>query len=133
MFISQFHSCCFKRLAVILTLLAGCSDNGDRPDMAPVQGTVTLDGKPLEGAMISFKPNEGQPSYSRTDSSGHYELNYLIDTKGAKIGSHKVKITTATEENPDEIVPDRFNRKTELTREVESGKNEFNFELDSKS
>jgi hypothetical protein len=120
-------------LVLSMMLSVGCSSSGDRPDLAPVQGMITLDGKPLEGAMISFKPNEGQPSYSRTDSSGHYELNYLRDAKGAKIGSHKVRITTASEENPEELVPKRYNRKTELTKEVESGGNEFNFELVSKT
>ena len=121
------------RFAVILLiLLAGCSGSKDRPDLGKVRGTVTLDGNPLAGSIISFKPNEGQPSSARTDSEGNYELYYLRDIRGAKIGLHKVRITTATEENPRERIPVRYNRKSELTREVQSGKNEFDFELVSK-
>ena len=114
---------------VVLALLGGCTRNGDRPDLGQVQGTVTLDGEPLKGAVIAFRPREGQPSSARTDSNGNYELHYLRDIRGAKVGFHKVKITTATEENPQERVPVRYNRKSNLTKNVQPRKNRFDFKL----
>ncbi len=46
------------------------------------------------------------------------------------IGTHKVIISTASEESP-EGLPEKYNWKSTLTREVEPGKNTLNFELSS--
>ena len=40
----------------MLALLAGCGGNSNLPKLMPVTGTVTLDGKPLSGVMLSFVP-----------------------------------------------------------------------------
>ncbi|MDA7994250.1 MAG: carboxypeptidase-like regulatory domain-containing protein, partial [Pirellulales bacterium] len=56
---------------------SGCSNNpANYPEVADVVGTVTLDGKPLEGASITFAPQSGRSSSGVTDSSGRYSLNY---------------------------------------------------------
>jgi hypothetical protein len=68
-----------------------------------VHGKVTLDGKPLADASISFQPlvqkkdgesAEGMGSYGRTNSAGEFELR-LVDTdeRGAVIGTHAVRIS----------------------------------------
>ena len=42
---------------------SGCSNNpANYPEVADVVGTVTLDGKPLEGASITFAPQSGRSS-----------------------------------------------------------------------
>lgn len=123
-------------------LIAGCSQTPqDMPEIAPVTGTVLLDGKPLPYATVVFQPDEGRSSNGQTDAEGHYELLFNKDSMGAELGSHKVYITTYREfDNPDnpnqkatpELLPSKYNSKTELTATVEPGDNEISFDLKSK-
>lgn len=64
------------------------------PDYAPVSGTVTMNGQPLEGASVSFTPKSGtkHTSIGITDSKGQYEL-VLNRVAGAVIGEHSVRIS----------------------------------------
>ena len=72
--------------------LVGCGGNAGYPDTAPVTGTVTLDGEPLEGAKVSFAPVEGRHSTGKTNAEGKYELRYTGAIKGAMLGTHRVMI-----------------------------------------
>lgn len=121
-------------LVVGLSLMSGCgSDMG--PDRGEVQGTVTLDGVPLEGVAVFFHPKEGRPSQGETDSAGRYELRYTVDKRGALIGPHTVRISSAMDQGAammsDDRVPAEYNKRSELVREVEPGKNVFDFDLRS--
>ena len=115
---------------LIAVITSGCIQD-DRPNLAPVIGTVSLDGQPLEHAAVLFRPTEGRASRGVTDADGIFELTYLRDTKGAIVGSHQVSITTRTETRPEERVPDKYNVQTTLTREVKDKQNEFEFVLKS--
>ena len=118
-------------LSCLLSIAAsGCSQD-DRPALAPVSGSVTLDGQPLERAAVLFRPTEGRASRGLTDAEGRFELTYLRDIKGAILGSHQVSITTRTEIDPEERIPQKYNVRTTLTREVEDKQNEFEFALES--
>jgi hypothetical protein len=111
--------------------IAGCS-RGDRPELTEVQGIVTLDGKPLPRATVIFQPmNGGRSSRGLTDSQGKYRLLYLRDIEGAILGSHKVTITTVTEDDRKEILPARYNKQTTLAADVKAGKNQRDFQLTS--
>jgi len=124
-------------LLVALTgAIVGC-DQGDLPDLAPVNGNVTLDGQPLANKDIVFVPEKGRSSQGRTDENGNYELNYTAQIKGAIIGHHTVTITTPPPMDGNfkgykETVPAKYSMKSELKKEVESGRNKLNFELKSK-
>ena len=109
--------------------IVGCG--GNHPQLAVVRGTVTLDSRPLVGATVVFQPLEGKVSRAVTDGQGKYELTYLRDIKGARLGAHKVAITTADEHSPRELLPARYNKQTTLTAQVESGSNELDFDLNS--
>lgn len=123
-------------LVVLSTTLSffGCGS-----DLVSVTGTVTLDGKPLEGATVTFRPQEGEsdrPSAGVTDASGKYELKYTATEKGAKKGKHRVEISTASnseEESKPETLPTSYNVNSELTADVTSGANVIDFKLDSKA
>jgi hypothetical protein len=109
----------------------GCGGHG--PELCDVQGIISLDGKALAGATVIFEPKAGgRASSGRTDALGHYRLIYIRETKGALIGSHIVKIFTASEDNPKERLPARFNDKSMLTAELTRGDNICNFSLTSK-
>jgi hypothetical protein len=116
-----------------LLLAAGCG-RSDRPDLGTVQGTVTLDGKPLAGALVVFTPSgPGRSASDLTDAAGRYELTYLRDIAGATLGPHVVIITTATEERSGrEILPPRYHEKTELSATIAAGANTIDFPLESK-
>ncbi len=73
-----------------LGVFAGCGDSG--PKMAPVEGTVSLDGKPLNNIMVEFWPSSAGPrSIAVSDAQGRYKL--MADDgkrEGAAVGPHKV-------------------------------------------
>ena len=115
---------------VIAALTAGCQHG---PDLGLVEGTVTIDGRPLAGATVVFQPKAGgHASRGTTDDAGRYQLVYIRDIKGALIGSHTVMIYAASEGDPKERVPARYNKKSIVTAQVAAGKNEQNFNLTSR-
>jgi len=135
------------RMVVMLAVVccAGCWGGGpdDMPDIAPVTGTLTLDGQPLGMAHIIFTPIDGgQTSEAYSDPTGQYALVYKRDIMGAKIGKHKVVVTTFEEpESTDdgktiggvpERVPAKYNANTTLQFDVNSGENVIDLQLTSK-
>lgn len=106
----------FSTWLIMSALFAGCG-RGDRPELGTVTGTVTLDGEPLPNVELSFVPAIGRPSYGETDEEGNYELNYIRNIQGAKIGKHKVLIRSG-KVDPDKIDP----------VEVSAGKNVIDIE-----
>ena len=82
----------FAALSALCIALTGCPASGD---FGYVDGTVTIDDNPVEGATIGFYPQGGRGSIGVTDSEGHYELLYTNSQKGAFVGEHKVTIATA--------------------------------------
>jgi hypothetical protein len=80
--------------------LAGCESH-----VVPVSGRVTLNGKPLAGAVVTFQPHGArdstQPattgSVGRTDEQGRFSLQLVApEQAGAAVGEHVVTISTAT-------------------------------------
>jgi hypothetical protein len=135
------------RLLLILALAAiGC---GEKFPLAPVAGTVTLDGNPLAGARIGFEPvrggdspEAGPGSYATTDANGRFELTALTGKKGAVVGKHRVWVRTMRAREGEggrlvvsmqERLPKRYNEETELEFVVPaSGTNQANFDLTSR-
>jgi len=132
----------FRTGALIFALVvAGCSTPGEElPELVEVTGTVTLDGEPLEAAVLIFSPEaagpkgRGRPSMGTTDAEGHYELMYNTDVTGATPGKYTVSISKSADSAPDapeeETLPPKYNIETELTAEVTAnGPNTFDFDL----
>lgn len=120
-----------------LLILIGCGEaHTGRPDLGMVQGTVTLDGTPVEGALVTFIPQDGRPSYGVSDADGHYELIYIREIRGAALGLHQVQITTVDRSDRGvpfkELFPAKYHSKTELNADVKPGKNTINFDLESR-
>ncbi|TWT30017.1 transthyretin-like family protein [Blastopirellula retiformator] len=140
-------------LSVILLGLPGCGGPSDQPDLGRVHGTITIDGTPLSGVVVVFQPESGRPAHGRTDANGQYELTYIRDTRGTKVGRNRVEIAPSEEEDEpaqdesdtEEVqrsrptksgkprIPARYNIKSELEADVQPGDNTFDFELTSKT
>jgi hypothetical protein len=84
-------------LSPLLLASAGC---GNR-NLSKVEGVVTLDGEPLQGALVSFVPvGQGRAASGLTDSNGYFRLTTLSTDDGAVPGEYKVII--AYDDNPEE-------------------------------
>ena len=127
----------FLFVILVFTLfLCGCG-RSDLPDLASVSGVVTLDGAPSNVEVIFSPESGGHSSIGRTDAKGAYELQYTLDAKGAIIGNHAVTISTPLPEGGNyagfkKSIPAKYNQKSELKVQVESGGTRKNFELTSK-
>lgn len=118
---------------VFATAFAGCAKKYG--DLGQVTGTVKLDSQPLADAYVEFIPAEGRSSFAQTDDQGHYELSYVGAAMGAVPGEHRVEITTKPISGGDgkpERLPAKYNRRSELIREVVQGEQTIDFDLESK-
>lgn len=129
---------------LVCGLLSGCGSSG--PKLAKVTGKVTVDGKPVPRADISFTPNEpgGSPSLGKTDKDGNYHLAFTQEKDGALIGMHTVSIASkkiSPDEMPDDgsvvdskfvAIPKKYQAKGALTAEVKNTSNVIDFKLDTK-
>lgn len=76
-------------LSAVILSTAGCG----KGKTIKVEGVVTLDGKPLPGATVSFMPvGEGRPASGRTDADGRFRLTTYRTDDGALPGDYKVVV-----------------------------------------
>jgi hypothetical protein len=101
-------------LTIVLVAGCGTGDITDSYTLVTVTGTVTLDGKPLEGAQVTFTPAQGTkpdtPGTDRTGKQGNYKAMYrgrsgLAPGKYAVIVS-KMMTSSETTKLPDELKDD---------------------------
>ena len=115
--------------AAFLALAAGCG--GPEVELGKVRGTVQMDGKPVPKAQVTFIPDgPGRGASGLANEKGEYVMEYTPDTAGALVGPVTVRISTKTMDSP-ETIPPKYNDKTELKREVKSGRNVIDFDLES--
>jgi hypothetical protein len=120
--------------AAITLLTLGCAA-GD--GAAEVAGDVTLDGQPLTDGVIHFLPVDGK---SRTASTfvrdGRFQTRVPLGQQRVEISCVKAQSLrpgqAADSATGAEIVPAKYNTKSELSVEVSRGRNKVKFELQSK-
>ncbi len=118
----------------VTALVAGCG--GDPYKVAPVSGRITLNGKPLPKASVTFSPvavggnqEPGPSSAGKTDADGRYTLSLIGKSgSGAVVGKHKVRIALLDEVDTSVDLPDKtkqlplkYNGQTTLEFEVPAG------------
>lgn len=85
--------------AATALILIGCQ----RSEFQYVEGVITLDGVPVEGASVTFRPREkgGMMAAGMSDAGGRYRLNPLRgkDGAGALVGEYDVSILKTREPN----------------------------------
>jgi hypothetical protein len=70
--------------------LTGCG--ASTPDVYPVSGSVTLDGQPLEGCTILFRPAQGSLATGVINGDGRFQLTTPGLGAGAVAGLHAVAL-----------------------------------------
>ncbi len=145
-----------SRLLVVIVLgcsvFPGCGKSA--ADVGEVEGTVLLDGKPLDGIQVTFLPDPGQNTVGPTavgvtDNQGHYKLAAVTgNVAGVVVGFHKVTLrdlknfqppagrggrgpTEGSGTAPPRRIPSVFEDPgtTTLTREVKPGNQSINLEI----
>lgn len=81
-------------LAVCISPFAGCRKVDENEPTFPVTGTVTYQGKPVEGATVVLvaQSEGGRGAVGNTDAEGNFELGTFAEGDGAVAGSYKVKV-----------------------------------------
>jgi hypothetical protein len=133
-------------LAVLLpagALVSGCGGSGDRQ---PVEGTVTLNGKPVDGGMILFLPAEDNKGDAGKFNKAHATIRdgkYALEAAdGPNTGKYKVQIVWNRKtgkqvpgdgpnmiDETEQVVPLIYNAQSTVVVDIKSGKNTFNYEL----
>jgi hypothetical protein len=78
-------------VAVLAVTGSGCGGAG----LTKVQGIVTLDGKPVENAQVSFIPAQGgagKHAFGRTGPDGSFQLTTTAPNDGAMPGDYTVTV-----------------------------------------
>jgi hypothetical protein len=140
-----------KAVLLVTLLLIGCGPGG--PKIAPVSGTVFMDGKPLPNVDVAFQPNgsienpnPGRGSTARTDANGRFTLRIDGEINGAVVARHRVCISsmqmtsvdpeTGTSEDGTpverEMIPPQYNYTSKLEFDVPpDGTDKADFQLES--
>lgn len=81
-------------LLFTLVGIAGCGSGDGNPPTYPVTGTVTYQGKPVEGADIVFVPStpEALAAFAKSDADGKFAMRTFEPGDGVVAGSYKVKV-----------------------------------------
>ena len=128
------------------SVACGCSR---QTPVHPVGGRVTLAGKPLVDAQISFRPAQGPEAFGVLDGEGRYRLSTRAAGDGAVAGTHAVTLSQVTvglalepgvppkleKPTPGAMpVPEKYLRAetSGLTATVVPGENTFDFDLSSR-
>jgi len=124
------------RCIILVLALGGCTTrSAGQPEIAPVSGTVTMDGKPLGGVAVVFESERGVLSFGNTDDKGRYSVSYIRSAKGAGLGRNVVRIRTPTMGPSSPLQKDKipaiYNTASTLAVDVTKGRNVFDFSLAS--
>ncbi len=86
-------------VALVCQLMCGCGSEPSAPRVA-VEGTVTLDGKPLDGATIRFVPKGTGQGAATLLVDGRFRFD---EATGPTAGEHQIVFSPPTPELPQAI------------------------------
>lgn len=87
-------------MALLSLAFAGCGPAGEsRPEVIPVEGSLTINGKPAEGAMLVFHPSHGEEFDARgsrpranVEKDGHFQVTTYDAGDGLPAGEYDVAV-----------------------------------------
>jgi len=118
----------------MVLVTAGCS----KPTTGDVSGTVTIDGKPADIAVIRFEPPAPGLPMSATVKDGQYAVTEVpIGEARVWISSRKVLKDPPPDAPPasafgTETIPEKYNAKSQVKVMIEGKANVHNFDLTTK-
>ena len=132
--------CLSYLMLTALVLIAGCNTSG----RLPLKGEVSFDGTPVKWGYVQFSPMPGTsgPKMGADIKDGSYEI---ATARGLFSGEYRVEIqawerTDKVSRDPvtgekieggvRQLLPPKYNVKSELTVELVSGKPIHDFKLD---
>jgi len=144
----RVHFVVFCLGALLLSPLMGCGGGKvpQGPKLVPVEGTVTMDGKPLAEASVMFGTGS---AFGETDANGVFKLKAQGGKPGCPVGEFKVTIekwvkadgsvyrsadgVSPVDAGAKQQIPPRYSNpeKTELKASVKEGGGKFEFQLKS--
>jgi hypothetical protein len=90
----------------LLSTSTGC--NSSDYELAPVTGTISVDGRPLGVGKVMFAPvarsdaiEPGKPAIGRLQPDGTFELSTYQPGDGAVVGPHWVTVYGPSKDGPD--------------------------------
>jgi hypothetical protein len=117
---------------VLLVFCTGCEGNR----LKEIRGTVTYDEKPVKQGTITLLPPDGKgPTAAALITDGEYSVAVTLGPKQVKIEGFEVKGMRRYPgsmmmcEDRRQILPERYNTKTELTSDITSGVRTYDFTL----
>ena len=122
----------------------GCSSGTKESPVAPISGSVSYLGKPVQAGVITFSPTNGGPSAQGRIQQGRIvevvTVSQSSERAGAPLGEHRVTCRAGTgsldgDVGMQEHLPEIYNSisKSPLLVVVEAGKdNTFQFDLTAK-
>jgi len=129
---------------LLFLALAGVAGCGGGTERVPVEGTVTLKGKPLEQGSVTFLSTSSGSSAGARIESGRFDIPRQ---RGPSPGVYRVEIVAYQETgrkipDPDrpgemmdeavQLVPERYNSESELQVDLsKDGPNQFEFALEA--
>lgn len=132
--IYKLAACC---LAAYLCL-TGC---GSRNGLMEISGSVTCDGKPVQNGTVNFLPADGNgPTAGAIVSDGRYSVKLSPGKKQVRIEAFKVvgqrryrpnDPTSPMVDVQEQILPERYNTKSELSREITYDAYTYDFALET--
>lgn len=78
-------------LPLLALLVAGC---GRRVELVPVEGQVTLDGRPLSAGSIMLQPVAGPAARGRIDGEGRFRMGTYRRGDGVIAGRAAVRVAS---------------------------------------
>ena len=122
---------CYSILLVMNALICGCGNQSmvDESKSVEITGVVTLDGKPLSDAEVTFLPADGDPLVGPalviTDNSGNYTMSLNAPRE------YKVNVDRMMNGGPNPKLKEYQGEATTLSANVSEENKTFNFNLKS--
>lgn len=116
----------------MMLVLAGCNQG---PPRGTVKGTVTLDGQPVDGGVITFVPADGNSQPEAVPiTAGEYSVTMPVGDKRVEIywapsGGQSADTATQGREQIVQRIPAKYNAQSTLTHTVTKGEAHKDFAL----
>jgi len=121
----------------VCVIFMGCGGESE----GEVSGTVTFDGKPIPSGSIVFAKTDGSVRGGGVIKDGSFQTKLVPGTYKVEVSAPKAagKRTQKGFDGKDEVIelteemlPEWYNKKTELTEEIKPGRNALKLDLKPK-